>query len=92
MTLIRNNPRSKYIRRISAAERLEKLITSYENYLATELSAEYVQGSPQDVEKQDFFRKLSIAKRELIVLKERIAKGGSKSTKKSGANIGRRMA
>lgn len=83
MTTLKNTPGAKHHRRISAAERLEKLVLKYK-LLA--VSPELGELASSEIE-----RKLGIAERELIVLKERIAKGGRKSTKKSGANTGRRM-
>lgn len=89
MTLIRNNPGSKQERRISAQSRLEKLIERYEMFFQTDART-LVVGTTEFM-RQEIVTKARIAKNELKVLTERIAKGGRKSTKKTGVNTGRRM-
>jgi len=84
MTKIANTPGAKYQRRISAAERLEKLIAKYYQMLKEE------SGVPAPLTRDEVVTKIGIAESELIVLKERIQKGGRKSTKKVHANTGRR--
>lgn len=82
MTLVRNFPGRKNERRISALKRLEKRIEMYEKFESGEL----IPISPAS-----WTEKLRSSRRELTILNSRIAKGGRKTTKKVGSNIGRRL-
>lgn len=90
MTKIANNPVSKRSRRISAAERLEKLIERYEAFLETNEQILFVGNLAFNRQQMEY--KLRSAKAELIVLKERIAKPGNLRTKKNRTNTSWRSA
>ncbi len=85
MTKPVNFPGRKNERRISVAKRLEVSIGNYYQMLREE------SGVPAPLTRQQVVTKIHVAERELVVLRERIAKGGKKSTKKVGTNIGRRV-
>lgn len=91
MTLIRNNPRSKYVRRISAAERLEKIATGYAKLLMENPAPEFTING-KVLTRAEITAKIAKATGELKVLWGRIAKPGNSSTKKNRTNTSWRSA
>lgn len=86
MTKICNNPRSKHVRRVSAQERTEKLVSEYRTLLSDATRQTFTFYGTEIVTREELTRKLGIHLRTLDVLKERTAKPGNSSTKKNRTN------